>query len=123
MNMNMNPANDTGWHPGALDWIAAHAGDIAAVIMQTERDNEGVSYEVLARDRTVSTFEGSEDLRSVWSASVRFGHTDATVAGGAAFRSAAREQEKATEHVSGLVRLAGWKPPSTDTLKDRGAWP
>ena len=72
-------------------------GDVSAVRMITTIHDTGVDYEVRATLRSLvgSAFEEGEGDVSVWFANVTFGHTDATISGGASFRQAAREQEKA----------------------------
>lgn len=71
-------------------------GDVFSVTMHTVRTAEDVQYIVSVGLRSLAAhaFEEGEDEIGVWSYSVPFGHTDATVAGGAAFVQAARRQEE-----------------------------
>lgn len=60
------------------------------VQMLTTIDDTEIVYEVIDGDCQNGDFSGA---RGVWEKTVRFGATDATVAGGHAFVEAAREQE------------------------------
>lgn len=80
------------------------------VYMRTTRDREGVYYEVSVSDGS-DCYEGGEDEVVVWSTERQFGQREETIAGGAAFQYAAREQERiASEWVKALERAAGVLP-------------
>ena len=72
----------------------------------TSREDTGVAYAVRVSYDNPSAFEEGESEVLVWSEFVFFGQTDATVAGGAAFVRAAREQERIVDlwvaHIRGL---------------------
>lgn len=89
------------WNEKGLAIAFKTPGDIAAVRMITTRDDTCITYAVHASLRSMSgsSFEVGEDEVMVWHAHVAFGSTDATVAGGAMFVQAAREQERAAEKV------------------------
>lgn len=98
-------ANDA-WQ-GQNDWqenALKHKGDVSAVICATERTETGVTYEVRLVLDSVISYEMGDNERNVWCSEVTFGHTDATVAGGAAFVEMARWQHEIAERVWHLTR-------------------
>lgn len=60
------------------------------ITMVTTRSDTEIIYEVVAGDITSGDFGNT---RYIWTKTVVFGATDATVAGGYAFTAAAREQQ------------------------------
>lgn len=74
-------------------WLDENAAHISAVIMRTERDEDGVDYEVLVVDDRIAGYEQGDNERGIWSRRVDFGHTPQLRAGGAAFVAAARDQQ------------------------------
>lgn len=69
-------------------------GDVCEVIVRTSRGDVGVDYALLVGLRSQC---GDEEL--LWSERVDFGQTDATVAGGSAFREMAREFERLAREI------------------------
>lgn len=76
-----------------LAWLDVHAADIGSVIMRTERDDEGITYEVSVVRTDVDSFEHGDNERGIWSRTVLFGNHDADRAGGLFFRIAAQDQD------------------------------
>lgn len=76
-------------------------GDVAEVRCHTTRDDTCVTYQVLVSLRSLeakSVLQGDTWV-PLWQDHVNFGQTDATVAGGSAFREMARKQEAIAEHL------------------------
>lgn len=100
----MRPDNDnqSGWLPGAKERLASlPVGDVAEVQQRITRDDTGIDYEVVVSLRSLAkhAFEQGEDQMLVWYERVDFGLTDANVAGGYAFVTAAREQQTVADQV------------------------
>lgn len=81
-------------------------GDLASagVVMLTHLRDAEVVYEVIVGTPIHDADRG--DVRTAWSKTVAFGATDRTVAGGMAFREAAREQEAVAWELFHAARLA-----------------
>jgi len=78
----------------SLAWLDAHAVNICAVILRTERDADGVHYEVHVRDALYDcTGPDDDNTREIWSRSVAFGSGPNKSAGGVQFIAAALDQE------------------------------
>lgn len=95
--------------PGAwpTEWRSRFAPCLP-VEMITSRDETGVEYVVLVSEENPHAFEQGEDKTIVWSTTREFGQRDETVAGGEAFKFAAREQERiAEEWVAALAKARG----------------
>lgn len=95
----------------AGDWegfARAVREDIAVVREIIDRDDTGIYYEVRVALRSLAAqaYEEGEDSLTVWSTEVGFGQTDATVAGGAAFVAASREQDRVAETIAMIARGA-----------------
>lgn len=85
-----------GWVLDSKARALAIPGDVSEVRMVISRDDTGIDYEVCTVLRSLeraSSHPDDAEIR-VWYDRVNFGQTDATVAGGSAFVSCAREQER-----------------------------
>jgi hypothetical protein len=90
--------SDGGWVGGARDRLAKAKVD--SILLRTERDEDGVDYEVLVRDLNEPDPAGDDaDLIRVWYWRVNFGSNEQTRSGGYAFVSAAREQQAVADQV------------------------
>jgi hypothetical protein len=75
-------------------WLDEHVHEVTSVILRSERDDEGVDYEVLVRIPNPHAFEEGEDQHGpLWFRRVNFGIRDAERAGGYLFVAASQDQE------------------------------
>jgi hypothetical protein len=66
--------------------------DVSLIVMQTSRDDWGITYEV-------NVVTGTDSRDQAWKSRVYFGHTDATVSGGSAFTQTARLQQQIADEI------------------------
>jgi hypothetical protein len=86
-------------------WTEAEREDVAEVIMFTNRDDTGISYDVRValRSLAASAFEDSEEQLVLWSMRVDFDSSGARSSGGPAFVHAARVQASIAAEISAVV--------------------
>lgn len=101
--------------------VMRRAARVNEVVMRTVRDDAGICYGVWVGTDDGDGWDGDDGERLIWSWTVFFGSTDATMAGGARFLEAAHCQQRVADEVwsrfHGVNADDRWFPASADQWK------